>query len=120
VKISQELASWLRVYAGGGYLFDQDPSDLKPWSSQGGAELESPIAFVGDHLRPLAAVDVQHREESDWDTDISVKAGIELQGAALKTTRVQLLGEYYSGHSPNGQFFERQIEFFGFGAHVHY
>jgi hypothetical protein len=120
VKVSQEITRWLRIYAGGGYLFDQDPSDLKPWSSQGGAELESPLAFLGDHVRPIAGVDVQHREETDWDTDVSARGGLQLETAALKATKLQILGEYYNGHSPNGQFFERTIEFYGVGAHVHF
>jgi uncharacterized protein DUF1207 len=120
VIASQEITRWLRVYAGGGYLFDQDPSDLKPWSSQGGVELESPIAFLDDHVRPIAGVDVQHREETDWDTDVSARGGLQLETAALKATKLQILGEYYNGHSPNGQFFERTIEFYGVGAHVHF
>jgi hypothetical protein len=33
---------------------------------------------------------------------------------------VQLLQEYFSGHSPNGQFFREKIEYFGLGAHVHF
>jgi hypothetical protein len=120
LKISYELGSAVRLYGGGGVLFDQDPADLEPWSTQGGAELKSPWTFLAGVLRPIAAVDVQNREETDWDTDLSVRAGVELESPVLASTKVQLLADYFNGHSPNGQFFERQIESVGFGAHVHF
>lgn len=116
--LSQEIGNWLRVYGGGGYLFDQDPADLERWSTQAGAELESPRTFLGDLARPLAAVDVQNHEETDWETDVSVRAGVQLESATFKSAKLQLLAEYYDGQSPNGQFFERAIRYYGFGAHV--
>jgi hypothetical protein len=118
--LSQELGRWLRVYGGGGYLFDQDPSDLKRWSTQVGTELQSPWAFLGEVVRPLAAIDVQNHEETDWDSDVSVRAGFQLESPSFKSTKLQLLGEYFDGHSPNGQFFERTIRYVGFGAHVYF
>ena len=118
VMAAQEIGRWLRVYGGGGYLFDQEPADLKRWSTQVGAELESPLAFLGELARPLAAVDVQNREETDWDSDVSVRAGFQLESPTFKSAKLQLLAEYYDGHSPNGQFFERTIQYVGFGAHI--
>jgi Protein of unknown function (DUF1207) len=118
--LSQELGRWLRVYGGGGYLFDQDPSDLKHWSTQVGMELQSPSAFLGEVVRPLAAVDLQNHEETNWDSDVSVRAGFQLESPSFKSAKLQLLGEYYDGHSPNGQFFERTIRYVGFGAHVYF
>jgi len=120
ILLSQEFGRWLRVYGGGGYLFDQDPSALKRWSTQVGAELESPWAFLGEVVRPLAAIDVQNHEDTNWDTDVSVRAGIQLESPTFKSTKLQLLGEYYDGNSPNGQFFERRIQYVGFGAHVYF
>jgi hypothetical protein len=116
--VSQEIGNWMRIYGGGGYLFDQDPADLEPWSTQFGAELTSPRTFLGELARPLAAVDVQNREETDWDTDVSVRAGVQLESATFKSAKLQLLAEVYDGNSPNGQFYERAIRYFGFGAHV--
>lgn len=42
LKMSYELASWFRIYGGGGMLVDRDPSYLKRRTSQVGAELTSP------------------------------------------------------------------------------
>lgn len=120
VMAAREFGRWLRVYGGGGYLFDQEPADLEPWSTQFGAELESPRAFFGEWARPLAAVDVQNREETDWNSDVSLRTGFQLESASFKSARLQLLAEYYDGHSPNGQFFDRTIRYFGFGAHIYF
>src|ERR1019366_1407143 len=51
-----ESSTWLRIYGGAGYLIDRDPSSLKPWTTQAGVELTSPWRFLGDAVRPLAAV----------------------------------------------------------------
>ena len=114
---SYNLPIGLRVYAGGGYLMRRDPSDLKPWSTQAGLEFRSPLTWMGDALRPLAAIDVQNREESDWHTDISIRAGIQFENPDFLSRKMQILLEYYNGKSPNGQFFERNIEFYGAGIH---
>jgi uncharacterized protein DUF1207 len=42
LKLSYDLPYGFRIYGGGGWLFDQDPSDLKPWTTQGGVEFRSP------------------------------------------------------------------------------
>jgi len=54
-------------------IFDlnTESSDLDPWSTQTGLEFRSPKTFFGNTLRPVACVDIQNRQESDWNTDIS-------------------------------------------------
>ena len=44
-------------------------------------------------------------------------SGFQLESPSFESTKLQLLGEYYDGRSPNGQFFERTIRYMGFGAH---
>jgi len=118
-KLSYEFQDWLRVYGGAGYIFDTDPPDLHPWSIQYGAELASPWPGRAAGWRPIAAVDVQHREENDWSSDFSARAGIEIDGV-LASRKMQLLFEYFLGRSPNGQFFKQKIEYFGVGMHFHF
>ena len=115
LRLSYDVLDVLRLYAGGGAILRRQPSDLDRWSSQYGAEIDLPVGWP---LRPVAAVDVQHREETDWNTDLSVRAGFELEDLSMASRRVLLLGEWYDGHSPNGQFFDEKIEFFGVGAHL--
>jgi hypothetical protein len=118
-KLSYEFRDWLRVYGGAGYIFDTDPPDLRPWSIQYGAEVASPWPDRSAGWRPIAAVDVQHREENDWSSDFSARAGIEIDGV-LVSRKMQILFEYFLGRSPNGQFFKQKIEYFGVGVHFHF
>lgn len=112
--LSCDVAEWLRLYGGGGYLFDSEP-ELEPWLLQGGVELYGPRF---DGVRALAAVDLQSREHHDWQRDVSVRAGVELEGVQARGLKLQLLLEYYRGRSPNGQFLEQDIDYYGVGFHL--
>ncbi|MBI1736446.1 MAG: DUF1207 domain-containing protein [Candidatus Rokubacteria bacterium] len=115
-KASYELLDMFRLYAGLGYLFDQEPAELKPWSTQWGGEFRSPWPDEFAGWRPIAAVDVQQREENAWHTDLSARAGIQFDGV-LASRHFLLLLEYFRGHSPNGQFYRSKVDYFGLGAH---
>jgi hypothetical protein len=119
LKASYDIGDLARLYAGAGYLFDQEPTNLNPWSVQYGLELTSPWPGRDRAWRPIAAVDVQHREENGWSSDVSVRAGVQLDGV-LATRNLQLLVEYFRGRSPNGQFYRDKIEYIGLGAHFHF
>lgn len=108
----------LRVYAGGGYLFDVHP-DLERWLVQYGVEFRSPWPPPEAGWRPILGVEVQQREETDWNIDLSLRAGVQFDGI-LAPRNLQLLLEYYRGHSPNGQFFTEKIESLGIGLHFHF
>ena len=47
LKLSYDLPWGFRAYGGGGYLFDQEPADLLPWSVQGGVECCPNLTFHG-------------------------------------------------------------------------
>lgn len=115
--VSWDVVDPVRVYAGGGYVIDSEP-DLRPWLLQAGAEVMGPP--LGGGIRPVAAVDVQSREHHGWDGDVSVRAGVQFEDPAFASLRLQMLLEYYRGRSPNGQFFEEDIEFYGFGLHFYF
>jgi uncharacterized protein DUF1207 len=119
LKLSYDFGDVLRVYGGGGYLFDQEPSRLNPWSVQYGLELTSPWPSRDRRWRPIAGIDVQQREENDWSTDVSIRGGVQIDGV-LATRNMQLLLEWFRGRSPNGQFYKDKIEYYGVGAHFHF
>lgn len=120
LKLSYDLPAGFRVYAGGGYLFDQDPESLKPWSVQGGAEFRSPWKLAAGWIRPVAAVDLQSREENRWNLDVSVRAGVQLENVRVLERNLQLLFEYFYGNSPDGQFYKNRVEYLGLGVHFHF
>jgi hypothetical protein len=119
LKLSYEFGDVVRLYAGGGYLFDRDPSSLDPFSVQYGLELRSPWPSRESRWRPIAAVDVKQQEENNWSADVSARAGIEIDGVLL-TRKLQILIEYFSGHSPNGQFYKDKVQYIGLGTHFHF
>ncbi|MGH7340920.1 MAG: DUF1207 domain-containing protein, partial [Candidatus Rokuibacteriota bacterium] len=119
LKLSYEFGDLLRLYTGAGYLFHQTPSDLDPLSVQYGIELRSPWPAREARWRPLAAVDIQQREENAWSADVSARAGIEIDGVLL-TRKLQILLEYFDGHSPNGQFYTDKVRYIGLGTHFHF
>ena len=120
LRLSYEVTDWLRAYGGGGYIVRGDPDDLKPWFTQMGVELRSPRAYFGGSLRPLAAVDLQYREQNDWHADLSARAGVQFEKLPIYDRKIQLLLEYFNGYSPNGQFYRDKVQYFGIGTHFHF
>ncbi len=115
-RVSYEPLEWLRVYGGGGYVFRVNPKSYAPWSLTLGSELRSAWTLPG-RLRPIFGVDVQSREEHDWQPQLSVRTGLELESAAVLGRRIQVLLEYFNGHSMDGQFYTRDVEYLGLGIH---
>jgi len=116
--LSYHLPLGFRVYGGAGYLFGRDPSDLKPWIAQSGLEFKSHTAWWKGALRPIAAVDLQSREETDWRADVSLRAGVQFENPDFLSRKLKLMFEYYKGRSPNGQLYIRDVEeYFGIGLH---
>lgn len=118
--LSYGLPLGFRIYGGGGYLFHRDPSSLEPWLTQTGLEFRSPHTWWNGSLRPVAAVDIQNREESHWNTDVSARAGIQLENPDFLSRKLQILIEYYNGRSPNGQFYTEDVDSIGIGLHFFY
>jgi hypothetical protein len=120
LKLSYEFPVGLRIYAGGGGLFDRDPSELKPWSTQYGFEFRSPWRLDFAAMRPIVAADFKNFEEHNWSTDISARAGVQFDNLHVLDRNLQILVEYFNGHSPSGQFYTQKIEYIGLGAHFHF
>jgi hypothetical protein len=68
----------------------------------------------------VAAVDLQSRDENQWNLDLSVRAGIQFESVRVLERRLQLLVEYFYGNSPDGQFYKRRVDYIGLGAHFHF
>lgn len=120
IKLSYDfLKGVLRLYGGVGSLFNKTPDDLDPLVTQVGLEVRSPWPGPGSGWRPVAAMDIQSREENDWEADYSVRAGVEFSGI-LEPRNLQVLVEYFTGHSPNGQFYRSRVDYLGLGLHFHF
>jgi hypothetical protein len=120
LKLSYDLPLGLRAYGGGGYLVRVDPDNLGRGFAQAGGEWRSPWALWAGRLRPVAGVDLQFREENDWHTDLSVRAGLQFESVAVLSRNLQLLVEYFNGRSFDGQFYRDSVEYVGVGLHFNF
>ena len=120
LKLSYELPYGIRLYGGGGGLFDKEPSALRTWSAQYGVEFRSPWRIDFLSMRPIIAADIKHYDENNWSTDVSARAGVEFNNLQVLGRKLQILGEYYNGYSPSGQFYKQKVEYLGVGAHYHF
>ncbi|GAB6141607.1 hypothetical protein JCM14076_23360 [Methylosoma difficile] len=119
-RLSYDLPFGLRIYGGGGGMFDREPSTLKPWMAQYGMEFRSPWRLDFAALRPVVAADIKNFEENNWNTDLSARAGVEFENLQVLGRKLQVLAEYYNGYTPSGQFYKNKIEYFGVGLHYHF
>jgi hypothetical protein len=120
LKLSFDATSWLRVYGGGGALVRREPKDMGVGTAQWGVELSSPWTFGGGHLRPVAYGDFQAHERTNWQVAHSLMAGLQLERVQIGHRKVQVLFEYFSGPSPDGQFFLQHAKWLGVGIHLYF
>jgi len=114
----------LRVYGGGEYLLRRDPKDLERYVAHGGVELRPARRLVRfgtvAGMRFVAAGDLKASQEQDWKPAVSIRTGFEFdrpRDTEPPSRRWGLLFEAYKGPSPYGQFFRRNVEYYGAGIH---
>jgi uncharacterized protein DUF1207 len=115
----------LRAYGGGEYLFGASPREVETRLVHGGVELRQPGRLMPagplGNMRLVAGLDVKSVEELDWRVAWSARAGFEFgpdSEREHRTKRWSLLGEYYDGPSPYGQFFRDYVRYYGLGLRV--
>ena len=119
--LSYELLHGLRIYGGFAYLIHVQPEGIDRGLIHYGAEYVSPITLDGrGFVRPVIAADLQHRDETGWNLDASVRGGIEVADPSRYVNKMLLLVEYYDGYSPNGQFFDDRVRTLGLGLHFYF
>jgi hypothetical protein len=112
--LSQEVGP-LRVYGGGETFFSREPSDLAARLAHGGVEIR-PV--VGGGIGVLGAVDLKVVDDEDWHRAWSARVGLEIariphEGHPPRV--ISLVGEFYDGVAPYGQFYREDIRYFGAG-----
>ena len=125
-KLSYDFLDVVRLYGGAGLLVRRDPGDLAPFRTQYGIEVQSPSTIV-EGIRPVAYADfptyqqtTAMRRQDQWNTNVSLRAGLQFENLRICDRKLQFLLEYYNGYSPNGQFYTQRIETIGVGIHVYF
>lgn len=115
--LSQEMGA-LRIYGGGETFFRREPGDLPRHLAHGGLELRPPPVGAG---RFVAAVDVKAVDDDSWETGWSARAGVEIAripSPGHPPRIISVMGEFYDGPAPYGQFYREDIRHWGFGVHL--
>jgi hypothetical protein len=114
----------VRVYGGGEYLLRRDPPDLERYVAHGGVELRPARRIVKfgqlAGVRFVAGGDLKASQEQVWKPAVSVRTGFEFdrpRDTDPPGRRWGLLAELYHGPSPYGQFFRRNVRYYGAGIH---
>lgn len=115
------LGGWewegIRLTAGPSYILHTD-TPLKRYSVQGGIDYLSKKPVFKPTLNPFASVFCHAWEETNWNTDVNVKAGINIRSPYSEKRAIQIFGEYFHGNLPFGQFYKLRAEYFGAGLNV--
>jgi hypothetical protein len=111
------LAAWqwqgLRIGGGPSYIVHTD-TPLGRTSVQADLEYHGPkLSRIPGNL--FVSLFLNWWEETDWDLDLDLKAGINLESPYTGKRSLQFFGEFYTGHLPFGQFFQQTGEYFGIG-----
>ena len=118
LRASYDLGEGWRAYGGPGYMYRRFPLEMKPLIVQAGFEYLHPQVWLR-HWRPVLALDLQKHQEYGWGaTDISARAGFQVEHRNQPSRRVLILLEYFRGRDPNGQFYYLQTERLGLGLHL--
>jgi hypothetical protein len=120
VRLSYDLPRGFRAYGGGGYLIRVDPAGLGRGFGHTGAEWRSPWVSRALGVRPVAGLDLQFREQNDWHTDLSLRAGVQFERVSVLSRNLQVLVEYFNGRSFDGQFYRLPVEYVGLGVHFNF
>jgi len=114
----------LRIYVGGEDLFNGVPSEVSTRLVHGGVELRqrSSAWALGNvaRVRLVAGGDIKAVEDLNWEAAVSAVAGFEVSGpneGRHASRRWSLLGHYYNGPSPYGQFFRSDVSYYGVAIH---
>jgi hypothetical protein len=115
------LMAWewegLHLTAGPSYIIHSS-TDIDRNIFQAGIDYQSRKPVFKPTMRLFASVLYHTWEETDWNADVNVKAGVNIRSPYAGKRGIQIFGEYYKGNLPFGQFYELRAEYYGAGINV--
>jgi hypothetical protein len=110
----------VRVYGQAAWAFFQYiPGDPSPFRFDIGAEWVRRRA-TGWTGQPFAATNLEFNGATDYNANFTLQLGWMWRDPTRRLAQVRVFGEYYTGRSPYGQFFQDREDWFGFGAALDY
>lgn len=117
LKVSYDLTTWLRVYGGVGTIVRKDPSTSAGKRARRSRVQESLVV-----LRRQGAAGRLCGFSSQRSHELECRpidhGGLQFENARIGDRKLQVLAEYFSGPSPDGQLFTQKVEWIGMGVHL--
>ena len=114
---SYEWTRW-RIYYGGEYMVQVEPSNYRPITIQSGLEYYGTKRFLLG--RVVGGLDLKCTQENKWPLNTSLKVGLQFDDSNPHGRSIRFLLEGYKGFSPVGQFFNDRLTYVGLGITLEY
>jgi hypothetical protein len=112
-------ARGIRVYGGGIYLVNVEPSSLDRRGLQFGIDLiKDRYPLLQGRL--VAGMDFGAFEGNDWNLNNTIKVGLEYGKPGSGNRRMRVMLERYDGIAPFGQFYDVDIKSYGVSLYLLY
>lgn len=114
------LDNGIRPYLGLTYLVDTDPPAYRTFELIGGFDFYSRKNFLNGYGKPLFGIHSKMSKNSNWTPSLSFKGGLEIEDKIIIGKTLQLLLEYFYGHSIHGQFYKEVESYAGLSFNINF
>ncbi|WP_198022343.1 DUF1207 domain-containing protein [Candidatus Odyssella acanthamoebae] len=126
INLSYEALKWytayklgsFRPYIGLGYLMDQDPSYLKPFTIETGIDYLSKTKILWDKARFIFGVNAFFWNETKYSPRVNVSTGLQLANPVWSGRTLKFLVNYTNGNSRHGQFYKKREKYLGVSVNI--
>lgn len=118
--VAYNFKSGVRPYLGIGYIVHADPKDYKCPELTLGFNYRSPNTLIDGFARPIFGVHSKLSKNYNWNPSLSIKGGLEVEDKVFIGKALQVLIEYYNGHSIHGQFYKKHESYIGTSLNVNF
>jgi Protein of unknown function (DUF1207) len=117
VTLSYKLTDVVFLSGGGRFLLDRGSGSLKPWPAKVGVNFQSPWMFLNRSVQSVSSAEFRFREDHEWSTDFSVRAGLRWSDAGAPNRSLSFMLECFTGESRSRQGYQQRIDYIGLGLH---
>jgi hypothetical protein len=118
--VAYNFDNGLRPYIGGGYIVHAEPSGYKTPEFIYGFDYRSTEFLLDHYAKPIFGAYSKVSSNFGWHPNLSIKGGLEFQDKFVIGKELQLLLEYYNGHSIHGQFYKSREHYLGTSININF
>lgn len=112
------FSTGIRPYVGIGYIVHAEPTSYQSFEFMGGIDFKGSAFEAWDYLKPVAGFMVKTSKNHKWNPYLSIKAGVGIENPYFDNQEIQIVLEYFIGHSVNGQFYHKKEQYIGISMNI--